>query len=125
MEKDSIDIFQTTIMIHTIKDVALVHKTHIFHLLAISFHNLPEETWLTHDELYILKYLHPDLYADGVSAMDTSCGMTPSTTGLHTGIDVQNYSAQLSFRIMLFVAIISLVRTSAILKALRTCIALY
>ena len=34
-----------------------------------------QETWLTHDELYLLKSLHPDFYADGVSAMDTSCGM--------------------------------------------------
>ena len=35
-----------------------------------------QETWITHDELYILKSLHPDFYADGVSAMYTSCGMT-------------------------------------------------
>ena len=34
-----------------------------------------QETWLTHDELYVLKSLHPDFYADGVSAMDNSCGM--------------------------------------------------
>ena len=30
-----------------------------------------QETWLTHDQLYVLKSLHPDFYADGVSAMDT------------------------------------------------------
>ena len=36
-----------------------------------------QETWLTHDELYVMKSpsLHPDFFADGVSAMDTSCGM--------------------------------------------------
>ena len=30
----------------------------------------------SHMMSYILKSLHPDFYADGVSAMDTSCGMT-------------------------------------------------
>ena len=34
-----------------------------------------QETWLTYDELCIMKSLHPDYYSDGVSAMDTSCGM--------------------------------------------------
>ena len=31
-----------------------------------------QETWLTNDELSLLKCLHADFYADGVSAMDTT-----------------------------------------------------
>ena len=45
-----------------------------------------QETWLTHDELYILKSLHPYFYADGVSAMDTSCGMTQGRPFVGIGI---------------------------------------
>ena len=32
-------------------------------------------TWLTNDELSLLKCLHADFYADGVSAMDTTSGI--------------------------------------------------
>ena len=34
-----------------------------------------QETWLTNDELSLLKCLHADFYADGVSAMDTTSGI--------------------------------------------------
>ena len=34
-----------------------------------------QETWLTNDELSLLKCLHVDFYADGVSAMDTTSGI--------------------------------------------------
>ena len=34
-----------------------------------------QETWLTCDELTMLKCLHTDFYADGVSVMDTSSGI--------------------------------------------------
>ena len=37
-----------------------------------------QETWLTNDELSLLKCLRADFYADGVSAMDT-------TSGIHIG----------------------------------------
>ena len=34
-----------------------------------------QKTWLTNDELSLLKCLHADLNADGVSAMDTTSGI--------------------------------------------------
>ena len=34
-----------------------------------------QETWLSNDELSLLKCLHADFYADGVSAMDTTSGI--------------------------------------------------
>ena len=34
-----------------------------------------QETWLTFEELPMLKSLHADFYADGVTAMDTSSGL--------------------------------------------------
>ena len=34
-----------------------------------------QETWLSNDELSILKCLHADFYADGVSAMDNTSGI--------------------------------------------------
>ena len=34
-----------------------------------------QETWLTNDELCLLKCLHADFYDDGVSAMDTTSGI--------------------------------------------------
>ena len=34
-----------------------------------------QETWLTFEELSMLKSVHADFYADGVTAMDTSSGL--------------------------------------------------
>ena len=34
---------------------------------------LLQETWLAHDELPLLKNLHADFYADGVSALTDNC----------------------------------------------------
>ena len=34
-----------------------------------------QETWLTFEELPMLKSVHADFYADGVTAMDTSSGL--------------------------------------------------
>ena len=43
-----------------------------------------QETWLTFEELPMLKSLHADFYADGVTAMDTSSGLLLGRPGAKT-----------------------------------------